>query len=252
MTPEHLRGHTYHKRLGAKKNAFRYSVDYVLIDPEGPNPKPWLFSRNRFNLMSLHDRDHGGERGAGRGVAWAQTTFQQVAGPYPDDWRVLLLAQPRMFNAKFTPVSFWLLIDAENVLRGAIAEVNNTFGDRHSYLCALPDYGVITKEDTLQASKVFHVSPFQPVDGGYRFNFDIDDDHVSIRIDYRHESGGVIATLDAERQPLRDKSILASALRRPFGAIRVLGLIHYQALKLWRKGAGYRPRPEPPAHSVSR
>lgn len=252
MIPEHLRGHTYHRRLGDKKNAFRYSVDYVLLDPEGPKPRPWFFSRNRFNLMSLHDVDHGGQRGAGSGVAWAQQTFHEVAGAYPATWRVLLLAQPRVLFARFTPVSFWLLVDEDNALRGAIAEVNNTFGDRHSYLCALPDYAVIGKEDTLQASKVFHVSPFQPVDGGYRFNFDISDKAVSIRIDYRHEKGGVIATLDAARQPLRDGSILASTVRRPLGAVRVLGLIHYQALKLWRKGAGFRSRPEPPAQSVSR
>lgn len=252
MTPEHLRGHTYHKRLGAKKNAFRYSVDYVLIDPEADAPKPWFFSRNRFNLMSLHDVDHGGERGRGDGVAWAKQTFHQTSGAYPADWRVLLLAQPRVLSAKFTPVSFWLLVDETDALRGAIAEVNNTFGDRHSYLCTLPDYAAIAKEDTLQASKIFHVSPFQPVDGGYRFNFDITEGQVSIRIDYRHEHGGVIATLDAQRQTMTNTSILASAIRRPLGAVRVLGLIHYQALKLWRKGAGYRPRPEPPTQSVSR
>jgi uncharacterized protein len=138
------------------------------------------------------------------------------------------------------------------VLRAVIAEVTNTFGDRHSYLCAHDDLREITKAETLAATKIFHVSPFQPIEGGYTFRFDITPDQVGIWIDYSRGNGGLIATLTGARKPLTTVGILRAALRRPFGSRRVLALIHWQALKLWWKGATYRPRPEPPEPEVSR
>jgi DUF1365 family protein len=133
-----------------------------------------------------------------------------------------------------------------------IAEVSNTFGDRHSYLCHRDDLAPITREDLLVAQKIFHVSPFQPVEGGYQFRFDIRADRIGIWIDYTAGQGGLVATLTGPRRPLTSAAILWAALRRPFGARRVLALIHWQALKLWWKGAGYRPHPKPPADEVTR
>jgi DUF1365 family protein len=130
--------------------------------------------------------------------------------------------------------------------------VSNTFGDRHSYLCHHDDMRPIDKHETLQARKVFHVSPFQPVSGDYRFRFDIRPDKIAIWIDYNSDNGGLIATLTGERKPLTSPGILWSLIRRPFGSRRVLALIHWQALKLWRKGVEYRERPEPPMEEVSR
>jgi DUF1365 family protein len=130
--------------------------------------------------------------------------------------------------------------------------VTNTFGDRHSYLVHRDDFGPIQPEDRMRAAKLMHVSPFQPVEGGYEFRFDIKPDRIGIWIDYTGGNGGVIATLVGARKPLSTLGILGSALRRPFGSRRVLALIHWQALRLWWKGAGYRPRPQPPAEEVSR
>ncbi|WP_417207918.1 DUF1365 domain-containing protein [Antarctobacter sp.] len=243
-----IRGHTYHGRKGAVANGFRYSVDYVMLDAEAEVRGPLLFSRNRRNLTSLKDRDHGGAPGQGRGAEWAREVLaaQDIAFNGP----LMLLAQPRLLGHVFNPVSFWLAYDGGD-LRAVIAEVSNTFGDRHSYLCAHADGSAITAQDHITAQKVFHVSPFQPVAGGYVFRFDIRADRVGIWIDYAHENGGLIATLCGPRRPLTDTQILRSALRRPFGARRVLALIHWQALKLWWKGAAYRTRPAPPAHEVS-
>ncbi|MEM6373111.1 MAG: DUF1365 family protein, partial [Pseudomonadota bacterium] len=104
----------------------------------------------------------------------------------------------------------------------------------------------------LAATKIFHVSPFQPVEGGYEFRFDIRDDRIGIWIDYSRGKGGLIATLTGRRTALTNRSILRALLRRPFGARRVLALIHWQALKLWIKRATYRARPLPPSDEVSR
>ena len=250
--PEHISGRTFHGRRGGVENRFTYTVDYILLEPEADQPLPALMSRNRANVTALHDRDHGGAVGAGQGAAWVRALLAGRGLDAVTDGKVLLLAQPRVLGHVFNPVSFWLCHDRAGALRVVIAEVNNTFGDRHSYLCHHDDLRPITAQDTLAARKVFHVSPFQPIEGGYSFRFDITPERVGIWIDYGRVNGGLIATLTGRRRALSNRAILWSLLRRPFGSRRVLALIHWQALKLWWRGARYRPRPEPPLDEVTR
>lgn len=247
---DHIAGQTFHGRKGSVENAFRYSVDYVLLDAEAKVRGPWLFARNGAGLTSLHDADHGGPPKAGRGALWVRDVLKQhqITGVAT----IELLAQPRMLGHVFNPVSFWLCRRQDGALITVIAEVSNTFGDRHSYLCHHPDLRPIAPSDTLQARKIFHVSPFQPAEGGYSFRFDISEDRIGVWIDYARGDGGLIATLTGKRRPLTNHAILRSAVTRPLGARRVLGLIHWQAFKLWLKGARYRARPTPPENEVSR
>ncbi|KQB96398.1 cyclopropane-fatty-acyl-phospholipid synthase [Loktanella sp. 1ANDIMAR09] len=249
-TVQHIAAETYHGRRGAVKNAFHYSIDYVLLDAEAELATPTLFSRNAGNLMSLHDNDHGGAPKAGVGAAWVRNVLS--AYDIEDAVRIELLAQPRVLGHVFNPVSFWLCYDADDALTTVIAEVTNTFGDRHSYLCRHADGRAITKDETLSAQKLMHVSPFQPIEGGYTFRFDIQPDAIGIWIDYSRGNGGLIATLTGPRKPITNTAIIKAALRRPFGSRRVLALIHWQAIKLWWKGATFRSQPEPPADEVSR
>ncbi len=248
MQVQRIRAETFHGRKGPVRNDFRYTVDYILLDPEKPQG-PRLFSRNRANLMSLQDADHGGAPGQGRGAAWAKEVLARH--DLPAD-RLLLLAQPRLFGHVFNPVSFWLAHDQLGHLRAVIAEVSNTYGDRHSYLCHREDRAPITREDTITAQKIFHVSPFQPVEGTYAFRFDIRPDRVALWIDYTTATGGLFTNLIGPRRPLTNAGILASALRRPFGSRRVLALIHWQALKLALKRVKFNARPAPPGEDVSR
>ncbi len=247
---EHINGVTFHGRHGAIKNQFRYTIDYVCVDPEADQTSPWMFKRNRSGFVSVWDRDHGGPPKSGVGAAWARSVFAEYG--FPTDGRLLLLAQPRVLGHVFNPVSFWLCYDGQDRLCAVIAEVTNTFGDRHSYLCAKEDQSEITAQDRIIAEKVFHVSPFQKIEGGYEFRFDIRDDRIGIWIDYSAGNGGVIATLTGNRAPATNVGLLKAMLRRPFGSRRVLALIHWQAFKLWWKGATYRARPEPPKSEVSR
>jgi DUF1365 family protein len=249
---EHIRGVTFHGRRGAVRHAFRYGVDYVLLDAGAPAPcAPWLFSRDGRNLFSVRDRDHGGPRGAGRGAAWVR---ELLAGHGLDkvDGPIRLLTQPRVLGMEFNPVSFWLCHGADGSLRAVIAEVNNTFGDRHNYLCAHADQRPIAPSDRLRAQKVFHVSPFQPIAGGYTFRFDIGAERLGIWIDFSDGDEGLYATLTGPRGTLTNRGILGACLRRPLSALRVLGLIHWQALRLAVKGARYRAHTPPPAQEVSR
>lgn len=251
---QHIAAETFHGRRGGVNNAFRYRVDYVLMDAERAQATPRLFARNRVALVSLWDIDHGGAPKQGRGAAWAREVLAAHGLGRATDGKLLLLAQPRVLGHVFNPVSFWLAHDRIGNLRAVVAEVTNTFGDRHSYLCHRDDLGPIAPADKLTARKAMHVSPFQPVAGHYTFRFDIRAARLGVWIDFDagNDGTGVYATLTGTRKPLTDASILRACLARPFGARRVLGLIHWQALKLWLKGAGYRTRPKPPETEVSR
>lgn len=248
---DHIDGQTFHGRRGGVENAFRYSIDYVMIDPETTPKRPALFGRNSRNLASLYDKDHGGSPGKGAGAAWVRDVLRQNDLSVADG-QILLLAQPRMFGHVFNPVSFWLCHDKQGALRVVIAEVTNTFGDRHSYLCHNNDMRPISRSDILAAKKIFHVSPFQPIEGDYTFRFDIRDDRIGVWIDYSTGNEGLYATLTGTRASLTSWRILRASFRRPLGSRRVLGLIHWQALKLWIKGAVYRTRPTPPSEEVTR
>lgn len=249
-TVDHIAGQTFHGRKGKVENAFRYSIDYVLLNAEAPLCTPLLFGRNTRGITSVQDSDHGGVPGNGRGAAWVRDVLAQY--DIKGIARIELLTQPRVLGHVFNPVSFWLCRRADGALLAVISEVSNTFGDRHSYLCHHPNLHEITRTDQLRATKVMHVSPFQPVEGEYTFRFDITDDRIGIWIDYGRATGGLIATLTGKRQPLTNAGILRSLVRRPFGARRVLALIHWQAVKLWIKGALFRSQPVPPRDEVSK
>jgi DUF1365 family protein len=244
---EIVRASTWHGRTGAVRHAFRYRVDFLLLDPEAPVRAP-LFRRNAFALASVHDRDHGGPPRGGEGARWARRAF--AAAGLGDGYRLLLLTQPRWFGTVFNPVSFWLALDG-GALVGVIAEVNNTYGDRHSYLCAKPGFAPIASGDVVKARKVFHVSPFQEIAGGYGFNFDIREDAIVIRIDHRNGDERLVATLEGVRLPLTAGRVLRAAVRFPFAGLRAITLIHWQAARLWLKGAPFRPRPRPPAEDFT-
>ena len=199
-----------------------------------------LFGRNRRAVASVHDSDHGGPPRRGEGAAWARRAF--AAAGLARDCRLLLLTQPRWFGTVFNPVSFWLAFDGA-ALVAAIAEVNNTYGDRHSYLCAKPGFAPIGPGDVVTAAKVFHVSPFQDVAGRYAFSFDIRADAVAIRIAHRNGGEGLVATLEGRRLPLTAPRVLRAAVRFPIAGLRATALIHWQALRLRLKGRAVPPTP---------
>lgn len=246
--PEILRATTWHGRFGAVRHRFRHRIDFVLFDPEAPADAP-LFRRNAFSVASVQDRDHGGAPGAGEGAPWARRAL--AAAGAPERCRLLLLTQPRWLGTVFNPVSFWLAFDGPALI-AVIAEVNNTYGDRHNYLCAKPGLAPIGPGDVVTARKVFHVSPFQPVAGRYAFSFDVSEAAIAIRIAHRDGAEGLVATLEGARLPLTAPRVLRAALRFPFAGLRATALIHWHALRLRLKGAPFRPRPLPPAEDLSR
>lgn len=248
---DHIHGRTFHGRHRTIKNKFSYNVDYIISDLSLCKG-PLLFSRNKRNIIALFDNDYGSIYSSKTRIKWVNDILFEAGFDNFILGKVLLLAQPRVFNHVFNPVSFWIIYDQFKKLRLVIAEVSNTFGDRHSYLCHNDDMSEIKRDQTLTARKVFHVSPFQKISGKYEFQFDISDKSVGIWINFRDGSKGVLATFAGRRQPLTNTSILASVIRRPFGSKRIYTLIYWQAIKLKFKGAIFNKRPDPPSKDISR
>ena len=248
--PSVVKARVSHVRRVPVTNRFAYDMDYLLLDEAalGATPGPRLFSYGRPNLVSLHPSDHGtGGRGGVEGVR----ELAQRRGIDGAD-HVLLLTHPRYWGFTFNPVSFWFLVSRMGRLRAVLAEVHNTFGERHGYFCTAEHGADIGPEGATVSAKRFHVSPFFDIEGEYRFNFRLEEDRVAVRVIYDDGAGGGLNTSIAGiRRPFTDRELARAVLRRPFGAARALALIHFQALRLYCKGVRYRKRPRPPERRIT-
>lgn len=241
-----------HRRLVAPRYRFVYRLFYVLVDvdrlPE-IGARLRLFSHNRFNLVSLHDRDHG-DRGATPLRAWVESLLAAWAIRL-DGGRVRLLTLPRVLGFAFNPISLFYCEHGDGSLRAVIAEVRNTFGERHCYVLSAGG-APMAAEHAEDKAKRFHVSPFLDVAGRYRFRLGAPGGKVRVHI---RELDGDAPLLDAslagERAALTDAALLGAVLRMPYVALKVVVAIHWQALKIWLRGARFFPKPPPPAHGVS-
>ena len=152
-----------HRRLRPAAHAFAYPTWFLLLPMRALRaaPDPHL-PRNRGALVSFHDADHGD--GGPDALAWVEALLARegVAGADGEIW---LQTYPRMLGYAFKPVSFWYCHRTDGSLAAVLAEVNNTFGERHVYLLDGPGTGFGRE---LIARKVFHVSPFCGVEGQYR------------------------------------------------------------------------------------
>ena len=240
-----------HARLRPKRNSFRYQVPYVVVSAQllGARRSYGLFSIDAFNLFSVRTNDYGHENR--RGFDWVRGVLAQ-RGLKEADGDVELVTIPRVLGFAFNPVSFWLCFDRARALRAVIAEVNNTFGERHFYVCAHADHKPIAPEDRLSSDKVFHVSPFMKVEGHYMFTFSAHPESLGVRIDL-HDAEGLILTtsLAGRREPLSNRNLALAFFLNPFLMLKVLGLIHYQALRLWAKGIAPVRKPTPPTEVIS-
>ena len=147
-----------------------------------------LFGVNRRNVLSLHYADYGPGDGTAPRI-WIDALLRREG--IDAGGEIVLQTFPRVFGYVFNPVSFWHCHDVSGAVRAIIAEVNNTFGERHCYLIAHPDGQSLRQGQTLRARKVFHVSPFFAVQGHYRFRFHWSASRVLARIEYWDASGAV-------------------------------------------------------------
>lgn len=240
ITPSILFGTVMHKRLFPRVNEFTYGIYYLAFPLSQLKSLP--LAVNRFAALSFQEKDHGD---GGSSEAWIRDILTKHKMDKADG-EITLVCMPRVIGYVFNPVSFWLCHDKGNNLRAVLCEVHNTFGEKHSYLCAHSDQRIIEAKDVMKAEKIFHVSPFLEREGGYTFRFDIDDNQMGVWINYLNADGDLqLATsLNGTLSPMTQSNIRKAFWGYPLITLKAITLIHWQALKLVAKGIRYIPRPK--------
>ena len=239
MTSALYRGHVTHQRVASLRHGFRYPIFMPLLDlAELPtlDRSLRLFAYNRAGAVSYRDADH--LKNYEGDTRTRLTAFFRSCGEVLPEGRVLLLTHARIFGYTFNPVSFFYCFDTTQTLRFVVAEVNNTFGDTHSYLLAGDGANSWTTK------KVLHVSPFFDMAGSYEWRLPAPGSTLEARCDLRHGGSLSLASrLTMARQPLTDRTLALALLGLPFMTAQVMFGIHWQALKLWFKGARFHRAP---------
>jgi uncharacterized protein len=239
-----FRGRTVHVRFGAVEHKLAYEIFQLLVDVDAPAASfaglKWL-KYNKFAPFSFYDRDHGDRSGASL-RPWVEARLAE-AGVELHGGPIRLLTFPRVLGFVFNPLSVFFAYAPTGELVGVIYEVNNTFGETHSYVAPASNATI----EHHSADKVFHVSPFFDVSGRYAFTLRAPGDGLTLVIDkYKDAVRDHVATLKAKRLPLTDAALIKAFFTIPLLTIKVVAAIHFEALKLLFKGARYHEKPAPP------
>ena len=249
-------GHVWHTRLRPRRHRFIVPTFFLLLPMRTLREQPdaaGVLALNRPGWLAFRDADHGGGQGPQQGgaLAWLEALLQ-AEGVTDAQGEIWLQCYPRVLGYSFKPVSFWYCHRTDGSLRAIVAEVNNTFGERHAYLLDHPRYG-----QELQARKAFHVSPFCTVEGGYRFEFRRSGaeglQSARVRIDYHDAEGPLLLTGMAGRlEPLNVASRRRALWRYPLLTLGVTARILWNALLLWLKQVPFYAKPQAPVLPVTR
>jgi len=241
-------GTTTHVRRQPFEHRLQYGLFSLLIDLDELDElaRMRFFSHNRTNLISFFDKDHGGRDG-GDLRTWIASELSK-AGFDDIPGRIRLLCLPRIAGYEFNPLTVWFIDDTSGHPRWILYEIHNTFGEAHSHLVEVD--GVDHHRHGFR--KEFFVSPFFDVEGGYRVRISQPGERLSVSIVYEVSDEKVFtATLAGRRLPLTAKTLLGATIRYPLVTFKIMGAIHWEAAKLWLKGAKYRNRPAAPVETVS-
>ncbi|MBS0513559.1 MAG: DUF1365 domain-containing protein [Proteobacteria bacterium] len=245
-------GAVMHERHVQAHNRFIYPTAFLRLPLSRLNElQVPLLGIDRFNLFAFHSRDHGRRDGAPL-LPWLRDILVHRGLDAVCDGEVVLQTMPRVLGYVFNPVSFWFCHDRGGALRVVLAEVNNTFGEHHNYLVHHSDLRPIRPGDELVAQKLFHVSPFFPVRGEYRFHFDTRGAVHAVAIDLW--DGGVrqLGTRLSGRAEVLDGRAMAKwLLRHPLMTLGVIARIHWQALRLALRRVTFHRKPAPPIEETT-
>jgi uncharacterized protein len=241
-------GQVRHTRLRPVRHAFAYPTFFLLLPLRNLHAGvPCDLPHNRAGAISFWDCDHGA--GGSNALAWVEELLA-AEGITDATGEIWLHCYPRVLGYAFKPVSFWYCQRANGSLRAVVVEVNNTFGERHCYLLDAPAWGAEQR-----ARKVFHVSPFCPVEGEYRFRFllSADQRRTVARIDYADAHGDLLRTsVSGELQPATRIALRSVLRRHPLLTFGLIARIHWQALRLWAARLQFFRKPAAPQAFLTR
>lgn len=233
-----------HHRLEPKQHRFHYNVFMFYLDLDEMDSiakKLWLLSRNRFNVFNFRDKDHlqlpKDHPDQTKKVKEHILDYLKTKGVELNNPKIMLLTNLCTFGYQFNPVSFYYCYEG-NDLQCCIVEVSNTFHEMKPFFIGKENFD--GNKFHLNTIKHFYVSPFIDHDANFDFNVELPCEKLNIRIDdFKNEKKFFISTLTGTRKELTNARLLWYALRFPFITLQVIGLIHWNAFKLWLKKIPY-------------
>nr|WP_202538691.1 DUF1365 domain-containing protein [Streptomyces sp. SID8379] len=221
-----------HVRTAPRRYALRHRTYMWLIDPDRPPELP----RALRPLARFDPRDHfDGDRPS---IRAALDAFLSGHGVDLEGGKVVMLAHARVFGYVFNPLTLYWCHGPDGAPRCVVAEVHNTYGERHCYLLRPDDAG------WARTAKEFYVSPFFPVDGRYRMRLPAPGDRVDLTVHLEREGGRPFtATVRGTRREVRTRTVLRLALRRPWSTLAVSAAIRLHGIRLYLRGLPVQPRP---------
>ena len=249
MTGRLYTGAVTHARTRPRRHRLRYRMFQCLFDLDtlpSLDKALKLFGHNRAALFSFHDKDHGDGSGDLRGDIDRRLA---AAGLEPAA-RVQLLCLPRILGYVFNPLSVYFCQAEGGRLTAILYEVNNTFGERHSYLIPVAN----ERQTPIRQScdKAFYVSPFMEMALRYDFTVTPPGEGVGVKIAVSDSQGAVLdAVFTGRRRAMSDATLAWTLAAYPLMTLKVVAGIHWEALRLWLKGVRLTQKPSPPASAVT-
>jgi len=239
------RAKVMHDRLEPKKHRFGYNVFLFYVDLDDLEELPekyWLISRNRFNFFSFRDKEHlqlpKENPDTGKSTKEHILAYLAENGVAYTGGKIMLLTNFNVLGYNFNPVSFYYVFDEQEQPLCCIAEVQNTYLEMKPFFMGKERFD--GKKFHLNTTKYFYVSPFIDHDTQFDFNLPVPDEHLAIGIDdYKDGKRFFISTLTGTKKQLTNARLIGYAFRFPFITLRIIFLIHWQALKLWLKKIPY-------------
>ena len=234
------KGFVNHKRFTPLKHFFSYKTFSILFDLdelEELNKNVNFFSLNSFNLFSFYNKDHG-ERDGSDLKKWVKENFRKYNLSLNIS-KIKLLCFPRIFGYVFNPLSVFYCYEGEK-LKAILYEVKNTFNEQHTYVFPVNNSSKII---TQQCNKKFYVSPFIKMDTFYNFRLTEPDESIRILIKQTDKEGRIlVASQVGKKQTMSLKQLLINFFIHPMMTFKIMVSIHYEALRLWKKGAIFQKR----------
>ncbi len=230
-----------HARLNPFRHRFSYRFftgffDIDTLASQGGSHR--LFSYNRWNLFSFFDRDHGPRDGSPL-RPWVEDLLAQARLDFVCG-QIMLLCLPRILGYVFNPLSVYYCFDKAGELRAILYEVHNTFGESHTYVMPVQVDSKTGKTDPHDADKSFYVSPFIGMRAKYHFSLNDPGAQIAVHIRQTDDEGDLLlATLTGTKTAFSDRQLLRTFFAYPLLTLSVVAAIHWQALRLWLKGAKY-------------
>jgi uncharacterized protein len=253
LTSSIYAGHVVHKRLAPRQHAFTYRVFALALDVDEISriaEVSRFFGRNRRQLISFYDCDHGD--GDGTPVSTHIRSTLADAGLDNACERIVLLCYPRIFGFVFNPLSVYFCYGSTDSLKAVVYEVSNTFRERTSYVIPVDASAVAPGGVHQNCAKEMYVSPFTPRVGEYGFHVSPPSDQVVVGVSLRDADGPLLKThFRGGRITLTDRSLAQMVWRHPLMTAKVVGGIHVEAARLWLKGVPIVKRHTSGRHTIS-